>query len=117
MLGTPIGLTFFAAALLAAGVAGIAACWAVWPRTSNTSPLAALLSLVWSCTYIVSALLTWRRSRLAAPAFLAAMGLLLPLFWFLFPGGQVPFLPIFVFTLLLALLGYRYLRKTGEPVA
>src|SRR5687768_12513254 len=78
MLGTPIGLTFFAAALLAAGLAGIAACWAAWPRSSNTSPLAALLSLVWSCTYIVSALLTWRRSRLAAPAFLAAMGLLLP---------------------------------------
>jgi hypothetical protein len=117
LLGTPIGVTLLSAALLAAGLAGIAACWAAWPGTSNTSPLAALLSLVWSCTYIVSALLTWRRSRLAAPAFVGAMGLLLPLFWFLFPESQVPFLAIFVFTLLLALLGYRYLRNAGEPAA
>ena len=68
-------------------------------------------------TYLVSARLTWRRSRLAAPTFLAAMGLLLPPLWFVFPGGQVPFLPLFLFTFLLALLGYRYLRKAGEPLA
>ena len=116
MLGTPIGLILLVAALLAVGLAGIAACWAAWPRTSNTSPLAALLSFVWSCTYIVSALLAWRRSRLAAPAFLGAMALLLPLSWFLFPGSQVPFLAILVITLLLALLGHRYLRNAGEPV-
>jgi hypothetical protein len=76
MLGRPFGIILFGAALLAAGLAGIAAFWAAWPRTSNTSPLAALFALVWSCTYVVTALLTWRRSRLAAPAFLAAMGFL-----------------------------------------
>jgi hypothetical protein len=117
MLGRPIGLILLAAALLSAGLAGIAAVWVAWPRTSNTSPLAALLTLVWSGTYLVSALLTWRRSRLAAAAFVAAMGLLLPLLWFTFPGRQVLFLPLFLFTFLLALLGYRYLRRAGEPVA
>jgi hypothetical protein len=117
MLGRPFGIILLAAALLAAGLAGIAAFWAAWPRTSNTSPLAALLALVWSCTYVVTALLTWRRSRLAAPAFLAAVGLLLPLFSFIFPGSQVLLLPSFVITLLFALLGYRYLRRPREPAA
>jgi hypothetical protein len=70
-----------------------------------------------SCTYIVSALLTWRRSSLAAPAFLTAMGLLLPLFWFLSPGARVPFLSFSVLTLLPALLGYRYLTNAGGTVA
>ena len=117
MLGRPFGIILLAAALLAAGLAGIAVFWAAWPRTSNTSPLASLLALVWSCTYLVTALLTWRRSRLAAPAFLAAMALLLPLFSFIFPGGQVLFLPSFVVTFLLAFLGYRYLSRACEPAA
>jgi hypothetical protein len=117
MLEQSFGFTLLAAALFAAGLAGIAAFWAAWPETSNTSPLAALVALIWSSTYIVSALLTWRRSRLAAPTFLAAMGLLLPLFWFLFLGDLVLVLPLFVFTFVLALLGYRYLRRAGEPVA
>ena len=90
MFGRPFGIILLAAALLAAGLAGIAAFWAAWPRTSNTSPLAALFALVWSCTYLVTALLTWRRSRLAAPCFLAAMALLLPVVHF--PGrGLFPF--------------------------
>jgi hypothetical protein len=87
------------------------------PRNSDTSPLAALLALAWSCTYIVGALLTWRGSRLAAPALLAAMGLLSLLLRFIFPARQVLVLPLLLFTFLLGLLGYRYLRKTGEPVA
>jgi hypothetical protein len=33
------------------------------------------------------------------------------------PRGQVLFLAVFVLTLLLALLGYRYLRNACEPVA
>jgi hypothetical protein len=115
MLGRPFGIILFAAALLAAGLAGIAAFWVAWPRTSNTSPLAAMLTLVWSCTYVVTALLTWHRSWLAAPAFVAAMGLLLPLFSFIFPGGQVLFLPSFVIIFLFALLGYRYLRRPRQP--
>ena len=117
MLGRPFGILLLAAALLAAGLVGIAAFWAVWPRTSNTSPLAALCALVWSCTYVVTALLTWRRSRLAAPALLAAMGLLLPLLWFIFPGGQVLLLPSFAGTFLFGLLGYRYLRKASKSAA
>ena len=114
MLGRSFGFILFVAALLAAGLAGIAAVWIAWPRTSNTSPLAALSALTWSFTYIVSALLAWRRSRFAAPTFLTAIGLLLPLFWFVFVGNLVLFLPLFVLNFLLALLGYRYLRKTGE---
>ena len=99
------------AALFSAGLAGIAAVWSAWPRTSNTSPLAAILASLWSCTYFVSALLSWRRSRFAAPAFLAAMGWLLPLFWFLLPGSQVPFLAVFAATVFFGLLGYRFLSN------
>lgn len=115
MLGRPFGIILLAAALLAAGLVGIAAFWGAWPRTSNTSPLAALFALVWSGTYVVAALLTWRRSRLAAPAFLAAMGLLLLLFSFIFPGGRVLLLSSFVVTFLFGLLGYRYISRAREP--
>lgn len=107
----PLGIRLLAVALLAAGVAGIAAFCAAVPRTSNTSPLAALFALVWSCTYIVTAMLTWRRSRLAAPAFLAAMGLLLPPLSLVFPGGEIPFLPSLAVTCLAGFLGYRYLSR------
>ena len=116
MLKRPFGITLLAGVFLAAGLAGIAAFWVVWPRTSNTSPLAAVFALMWSCTYVVTALLTWRRSRLAAPAFLAAIGLLVFPALFLFPGGQL-FLPSFVAIGLVALLGYRYLRRAREPAA
>ena len=117
MFGRPFGIILLAAALLAAGLAGVAAFWAAWPRTSNTSPLAALFALVWSCTYLVTALLTWRRSRLAAPCFLAAMALLLPPFSFIFPGGDVFLLPSFVVTFLFGFLGYRYLSRGHQPAA
>lgn len=111
MLGKPIGIILLAAALLTAGLAGIAAFGAAWPRTSNTSPLAALLALVWSCTYVAAAMLTWRGSRLAAFAFLAAMGLLLPLWFFIFPGTDVFLYPSSAVTFLLGFLGYRYLTR------
>lgn len=113
MAGRPSGVVLLAAALFAAGVAGIAACWVTWPRTSNTSPLAALFAMVWSCTYVAAALLTWRRSRLAAPALPAAMGLLLPLVFFIFPGGHVLVLLSFGGIFLLAFLGYRYLHRAS----
>jgi hypothetical protein len=116
MFRRPFGITLLAGVFLAAGLAGIAAFGATWPRTSNTSPLAALFALTWGCTYVVTALLTWRGSRLAAPAFLAAIGLLLFPASFLFPGGQL-FLPSLVVIVLLALLGYRYLRRAREPAA
>jgi hypothetical protein len=110
-------MTLLAAAFLAAGLAGIAAVWVTWPRTANTSPLAALFALVWSCTYIVTALLTWHRSRFAAPAFLAAIALLVFPLSFVFPGGQLFLLPPLVVLVLVAFLGYRYLRRASEPAA
>ena len=117
MLGRASGRILLAAAFLAAGLAGIAAIWAAWPRTSNTSPLAALFALVRSCTCVVTALLTWRRSRLAAPAFLAAIGLLVFPLSFVFPRGQRFLLTSFVVLVLVAFLGYRYLRRACEPAA
>jgi hypothetical protein len=116
MLRRPFGITLLAGVFLAAGLVGIAAFLVAWPRTSNTSPLAAVFALMWICTYIVTALLTWRRSRLAAPASLAAIGLLVFPASFLFPGSQL-FLPSFVVIVLVALLGYRYLRRAREPAA
>ena len=116
MLRRPFGIILLSGAFLVAGLAGIAAFWVAWPRTSNTSPLAALFALMWSCTYVVAAILTWRRSRLAAPAFLAAIGLLVFPASFIFPGGQL-FLPSLVVIVLVAFLGYRYLRRAREPAA
>jgi hypothetical protein len=117
MLARSFGITLLAAALLAAGLAGISAFWAVWPRTSNTSPLAALFALAWSCAYVVTGVLTWRRSRLAAPAFITAVGLLVYLLAFVFPGGQLFLLPSIVVIFFFAFLGYRYLRRASEPAA
>lgn len=115
MLERPIGIMLLAAALLAAGLAGIAALWAAWPRTPNTSPLAALFAAAWSCAYIVAGILTWRRSRFAAIAFIAAMGLLMFPLSRLFPGGGGLFLlASSVVIFLCAFLGYQYLRTAFE---
>ena len=116
MLSRSFGTILLASAFLAAGLAGIVALLAVWPRSTNTSPLAALFALLWSCTYIVTAILTWRRSRFAAPAFVAAIGLLLFPARLIVPGGQI-FLPSFVVISLVAFVGYRYLRRVREHAA
>ena len=116
MLKRTLGTTLLTCVFLIASIAGLAAFWAAWPRTSDTSPLAALFALVWSCTYAVTAVLTWRRSRFAGPALLAAIGLLLLPARFINPGGQL-FLPAFVIIALIAFLGYRYLRRVREPAA
>ena len=113
MLRRPFAIILLAGAFLVAGLAGIAAFWVALPRTSNTSPLAALFALMWSCTYVMTAILTWRRSRFAAPAFLAAIGLLMFPASFISPGRQL-FLPSFVVIVLVAFLGYRYLRRGRE---
>ena len=113
VLGRRFGVIVLAAVLLAAGLAGLAAFWRVLPRTPDTSPLAALFALAWSCTYLAAALFTWRGSRVAAPVFLTAVGLLLPILFFVFPGSQLHVLPSFVITLILGLLGYRYLRASS----
>jgi hypothetical protein len=116
MLRRPFGTVLLSGALLVAGIAGLAGFWVAWPRTSNTSPLAALFVLMWSCTYVVTAILTWRRSRGAAFAFLAAIGLVVFPASFLFPGGQL-FLPSVAGIVLVAFLGYRHLRRAREPAA
>jgi hypothetical protein len=116
MLTRTFGTTLLAGVLLVAGLGGLAAFWAVWPRTSSTSPLAALFALTWGCTYVVTAILTWQHSRFAAPIFLAAIGLLLFPAAFLVPGSQI-FLPSSVTIALVALLGYRYLYRLREPAA
>jgi hypothetical protein len=116
MLRRSFATTLLAGIFLVAGVVGIAAFWSVWPRTSSTSPLAALFALTWGCTYIVTAILTWRRSRFAAPIFVAAIGLLLFPARFIVPGGQIVF-PSFVVIMVIAFLGYQYLHRVREPAA
>jgi hypothetical protein len=113
MAQRPFGTVLLASALLVAGLVGIAAFVAVLPRSSNTSPLAALFALMWSGAYVVAAFLTFRGSRLAPLSFLAAIGLLLFPAAFLFPGSQLAF-PSFVVVVLIAVLGYRYLRTAGQ---
>lgn len=116
MLRRPFGTTLLAGVFLLAGLAGLAAFWAAWPRTSTTSPLAALFALTWGCTYVITAILTWRRSRFAAPIFTAAIGLLLFPAAYVVPGRQI-FLPGFVVIVLVAFFGYQYLHRVREPAA
>lgn len=106
-----VGTTLLSAVFLAAGLAGIAAAWAARPRTAATSPLMALVALTWGCTCVVTAVLTWRRSRFAAPVFVAAIGLLLFPARFLFPGGEL-LVPSLAVLTLVAFVGGRYLRRT-----
>ena len=116
MRSRSFGTILLAGAFLAAGLVGIAALVAVWPRSSYTSPLAALFALMWSCTYIATAILTWRRSRFAAPAFVAAIVLLLFPASFIVPGGQL-LLPASAAIAFFAFVGYRHLRRLREPAA
>ena len=111
-----LGTTLLAGAFLAAGLAGITASWAAWPRTSGTSPLMALLALTWGCAYVVTAILTWRRSRFAAPIFVAAVGLLLLPARYIVPGGELV-VPSLVVLTIVAFVGLRYLRRTREAAA
>lgn len=116
MLRRTLGTTLLAGVFLVAGLAGMVASWGAWPRTSSTSPLMALFALTWGCTYVVTAILTWRRSRFAGPIFLAAIALLLFPARFIVPGGQF-FVPSLVVLTLVGFLGHRYLRRTREAAA
>jgi hypothetical protein len=113
MFGTTPGTTLLAGVLLVLGLAGVGASWPAWPRTSTTSPLMALVVLTCGCVYIVAGALTWRRSRFAAPAFVAAIGLLLFPARFIVPSGEL-LAPSFVVLTLIAFVGHRYLRRTSE---
>lgn len=117
MVARSIGTVLLAAALLAAGLVGMAKFWTLIPRNSNTSPLAAIFTLAWSCAYIAAGVLTWRRSRFAAPAFVGAIAFLAVLVSFLFPGSQIAILFAIAIISLLAFLGYQYLRRATEPAA
>lgn len=110
ILKRPLGTLLLAGAFLGAGLAWAVVSWGSWPRTSNTSPLAALFAGLSACTYAVTAVLAWRRSPFAAPAFVAAIGLLLFPARFLVPRGQI-FLPASVAIILVGCIGYRYLRR------
>jgi branched-subunit amino acid permease len=111
-----VGITLLAAVFLVAGLAGIGAAWAAWPRTPATSPLMALVALTWGCTYLVTAVLTWRRSPFAAPVFVVAIGLLLFPARLLVPGGQL-LMPALVVLTLVACFGHWYLRRASKAAA
>jgi hypothetical protein len=117
MLGKPFGIILLVAVFLGAGIAGVAGFWLAVPRSPGTSPLAMLVALAWTSNYVVTGVLTWRGSRLAAPAFLAAMAFLLLLLSFIFPERQLLHLPLFLVTFLFASLGYWYLRKARVAAA
>ena len=107
----PGGITVVSGAFLAAGCSGILLAWGAWPRVSSISPLLALFVLAWSCVAILTAVLTWRRSRFAGTAFLAAIALMLFPARYIVPGGQL-FLPALVVVTLVGVLGYRYLSRS-----
>jgi hypothetical protein len=118
MLGRPFGIILLAAVLLAAGLAGSPHSGRPGQGLPITSPLVALFALAWSCAYMLAGVLTWRRSRFAATALIAAIGLLMFPLSFLFPGsGQLFLPPSFVVIVLFTFLGYRYLRRGCEPAA
>ena len=110
ILKRPFGITILAGAFLAAGCTGIVVAWGAWPRVSSISPLLALFVLAWSCVAVLTAVLTWRRSRFAGAAFMAAIGFLLFPARYIVPGGQL-FLPAFVVVMLVGGLGCLYLSR------
>ena len=110
ILKRPVGITVLAGAFFAAGCTGIVFAWGAWPQVSSISPLLALFVLAWSCVAVLTALLTWRRSRFAGAAFIAAISFLLFPARYIVPGGQL-FLPALVVVVLVGVLGYFYLSR------
>ena len=111
-----LGVYLLAAVFLAASSAGLIVLWAAWPRNSNTSPLVALAAALWSSVNLAAAVLTWRGSRFAGLALIAAMALLLFPARFIVPGGEL-LLPASVLLTLVAFLGYRYLAGVSRASA
>jgi hypothetical protein len=105
-----LGISVLAAALLTFGLVGIAVFTSAVPASPATSPLAALLAFAWSCAYIGAAIFTWRGSRLAGPLFIVAIGLALPLLFFVFPN-RIPFVPLLVSLSLVGAGGFWYLNR------
>ena len=117
MTTRPFGVVLIVVLCLVAGLVGISGFWvATEARVPGTSPLAQLFTMAWSITFILVSVLMWRRARLAPPVFLVAMGFPVVLMRFVFPGGQ-PFVPALIVASVVGLLGYRYLRRTGQRLA
>ena len=116
MAARTLASTLLAGVLLVAGLSGIYVAWAAWPRTAATSPLMALLGLLWAVADIIAATLTWRRSGYAAQSVVVAMGLLLLPARFLVPGGELV-IPAMVVLTLVAVIGVRYLRGLRRAAA
>jgi hypothetical protein len=112
----PSGIAILAGAFLAAGCTGIVVAWGAWPQVASISPLLALFVLAWSGVAVLTAVLTWRRSRFAGPAYIAAIGFVLFPARYIVPGGQL-FLPAFVCVVLIGGLGYRYLGRARAAAA
>jgi len=118
MFRRSFGVVLIAAACFAAGLGGIAGFWAATEaRVPGTSPLAQLFTCAWSITYILAGVLTWRRSRFAPYAWVAALGLLVFLLWQIVPNDRLLLLGPLVLTALAALFGYRYLRRQRQRLA
>lgn len=110
----PFGIFVMAGVCLVVGLLGIAGFLvATAGRVPGTSPLAQLFTSALAITYIATAVLMWRRSRFAAPAFLVA--LVFPVFVArnIVPSG-VLLVPSLMATSLASWLGFRYLRKQVE---
>ena len=106
-----------AAVCLVAGLIAVAGFWvATEARAPGTSPLAQLFTLAWSITYILASALMWRRSRFAPPLFAVATGFPAALLSFIFPRGEL-FFPSLIVTAVIALFGYRYLRRESQRLA
>jgi hypothetical protein len=113
----PFGVVVIGAVCLVVGLLGIAGfVVATAGRAPGTSPLAQLFTSALAITYIVTGVFVWRRSRLAAPAFLVA--LVFPVFVArnIVPSGEL-LLPSLVAASLAAWLGFRYLWSQGQRPA
>jgi hypothetical protein len=116
-MSNPVGVVVMATVSLVIGLAGIAGFWmASKARVPGTSPLMQLFTSALSITFIGTSVLMWRRSRLAAPAFLVALVFPVIVARNIVPSGAL-LLPSVVVAALLAFPGYLYLRRQGQQPA
>ena len=112
-----VGVVVMATVFLVIGLAGIAGFWvATKARMPGTSPLMQLVTAAYSITFIGAGVLIWRRSQLAAPAFLVALVLPVYVARYIVPSGAL-LLPSLIVAALIAFPGYLYLRREGQRPA
>jgi hypothetical protein len=111
MLTRPFSVVVMAGVCLVVGLLGIAGFLvATAARVPGTSPLAQMFTSAFAITYIATSVLVWRRSRLAAPAFLVALIFPVVVSRNIVPSGAL-LLPSLLVTSLVAWRGYGYLRR------